>query len=424
LLTFHLDLSIVAEDDEEPNDPEEMDHQLVHVERSETPEEDSELSGTTAVTSDSQAFLKDLEKVKPTRLIECIPGLLASSRDILQLLAPPNKISEKRIDFIMKELKKLGSEAGQRLRHREEKFDLDRQYFGTENYNDIKDKYIRVPLIARKIFGSGEIPPAVFRPDAILQAANLATLLRHLFVMQREMVIASGYLSDLDAAFPTSFVSRFDGNSKVGNSNLLEQAFEQALEIRTQLIITDLLHAKNSNKDWSPDQGLADYFFDAPNFRSRSQSYFDDYFENGFIKQIMGVGKSVSETQEESIRARVLQIRQGFRQAADAIEAGDLVDFEYLEQEFPWTTFVAGLARWSRLRADEIDSCIAAQGGLDNIMKALIAAIKANGDPEADSSLSSSPFSGLLPAAEIKPIAKYRPAASGLRYVKIVSFSK
>lgn len=300
----------------------------------------------------------------------------------------------------MKELKKLGSETGQRLKHWEEKFEIDRKYFGNEHYNEMKHKYIRVPLIARKLFGSEDVPFGSFALDSILQAANLATLMRHLLVLQREMMVTDEYLQDLAYTFPQSFVSQFKGHAKHGSA-LSWESFEQALEIRTQFIITDLFHTKNSN-GWNPDSLLANFFFGDQN-TTTSEDAFTKLYKTGRV--FMQNGITISKAQEKTIRTRVMQIRQAFRHDARAIKDGDLVDFDYLEEEFPWNSFVAGLAQWARLRADEIESSIAAQGGFDAIMKGLNRTVKAS------DSLFVTPSPILLPSAEIKP------AVIGQKYV-------
>ena len=94
-------------------------------------------------------------------------------------------------------------------------------------------------------------------------------------------------------------------------------------------------------------------------------------------------GPANSPDQEARIRNRVLEIRDAFRHSADAVQAGDLVDFDQLDEQFPWLMFLTQLVQWSRERLDEITESIKQQGGVGNVVRLLIEAIK-NSDSQAE----------------------------------------
>ena len=134
-------------EDEDPENEDNEDHEeaLASNQRSQSPGGMSQMSGTTAITSHSVAELQELDIL----LVEILPDLLFSSHQILDQLAPIG-ISPEQVDGIVNELKTPGSSRARQLKRLEEKFKVDRVYYGTETY-------IQIPLILRKVFGSLEI---------------------------------------------------------------------------------------------------------------------------------------------------------------------------------------------------------------------------------------------------------------------------
>jgi hypothetical protein len=113
------------------------------------------------------------------------------------------------------------------------------------------------------------------------------------------------------------------------------------------------------------------------------------------------------------ILQRVDDIREAFRLEEGAIDKGEYVDFDHLNERFPWISFLGSIVRWSQLRMEEVNGSIAKQGGVENIttllaqkMKSLDSQIELfyeppkakQGAPEIAKSKS-----GLLPAATIIP---------------------
>jgi hypothetical protein len=399
----YAELSVVAEDPEngdvEDGQEEAGNKGLSHP--SQSPGGMSQMSGTTAITSASAQTshtTAELAGLDPTMVVEVLPDLWVSSLKLLALLAPAN-VSVELVDSTVRELKVPGSARAKRLMHREDKFRPDREKFGNDNY-------IRTSFILQKVFGSQEIGSHMPRPDAILQAANLATLVKDLLVAQKEGLSTYNLFSNLDTWFPESFVTHFEDNVYFGNSTMLEESFEMALEIRTQYIIVALLYHKAGEVDWNPDQVLAELFFDPPARRTQLLSHFDDVARNGRIKNLMRAGPANTEDQEAVIRKRVLEIRNTFRQSEDAAQAGDLVDFEQLEDQFPWSSFLAKAVQWTRSRLDEITESIRQQGGVDTLVKSLVETIK-NNDSQAELSFEPHPSTTtprqLLPSANIVP---------------------
>ncbi|EHK97451.1 hypothetical protein M7I_6788 [Glarea lozoyensis 74030] len=159
----------------------------------------------------------------------------------------------------------------------------------------------------------------------------------------------------LNRWFPEAFVTSFGAFSKFGSSTLLDESFDLALNVRTQYAISELLYAKESD-EWDPELIVSEVFYDN---------------ETQTPKNIMGNDTPNSPDQTNFINERVESIRSAFN-GPKGQDQGDLVDFDNLQDElFPWPAFLTDLVSWTRQRADEIISCVRAQGGPDVIQENL-----------------------------------------------------
>lgn len=402
------DLSMIAEDAEDSIEEESVREGSEDLKNRD--DEDIRSQSNWSQTTAAEA----LDELDLEYITSCLPGLLASSTAILKLLAPRNQ-SAAVTRKIIQDLKMLGSQTGKSLNYKEKKFEIEREHYGPANYHVDRGQYIQIPQILRKLFDTGpsasgerkvfdpeDIEFERFRPNAILQAANLANMLRQVLVLQREMASATMFLSRLDSSFPSAFLSQFNPDANGGNSALFEQSFALALNIRIQLIITELQHGKDGpSGEWDPEKILTDGFIEPLESRNEIEPYFEDHFINSELKPVMGKNVLNSDEQIDVIRERIDQIRAGFRTDGEAIEAGDLVNFEYLEETFPWVGFLIQAVELSRLRFNEINSSIVAQGGIDKIMKEIIDAVRAaNPKAKIDSSQSSQ---NSQPPSAVKP---------------------
>lgn len=401
---------MVAEDREteenEDDEDGEADEEAAQAQRSHSLGAMSQMSGTTAIssfsarTSHSQGEIVALDPM----VAEILPDLWSTSSSIVNLLAPIDA-SEDQVESIVRELKVSGSRLAKSLRYYEEKFGISRQHYGNENY-------IKTTLIFRRLLGSAEPDEGDFRPDAIIHSANIATLVKDFLVIEKESQSTRSILMGLDSYFPEAFVTKFDNEIRFGNSLLQDESFDLALDIRTQFTIVALGFQKEQER-WDPDQILAATFYDPPQQRNPPLSYFEDSIRNGRPKNIMGTGLPTADQQNAKVVDRVRLIRSAFRQSNDALEAGDLVDFEQLEELFPWVKFLTDLVNWSRLRLEEISEGIKQQGGVNAITKSFIEAIKSN-DSQADINYDPPPSSVIAPR-QLQPPAEIVPGASGQR---------
>jgi hypothetical protein len=407
-----LELSMVVEEQEKeqrggPNPIDGTEHRNIL----QSPGAMSNLSGTTALTSQSTQKIADLDT---GMIVELLPDLSREAFRLLDLLAPSNA-SASDIENVVKELQVPGSGRGKRLRLREKTFDSTK-----ENYTGAL--FINPELVLRKIFGDQSLDAGDFRPDLILYASNIATLVKELLVAQQNNPSTMDLLRDLDDIFPTPFLSGYEHDPQGGSSALYRLTFDLALELRTQTCLTVLKNYQDE-ANYDPDQLLAQLFFEPPLQRDSSLSTYVDAMTNGQLRKIAGYrGDSLNLIEERSgvedshaaeIRKRVEAIREAFRFEDDAIEEGDYVDFDRLNDRFPWTSFLANVVQWSQSRMEEVNRGIEKQGGIENITRSLIDKIQSSDHhielyyepPKATQPTQqvAKSKSGLLPAATIIP---------------------
>lgn len=377
----------------------------------------SNLSGTTALTTQSVQKMADLDT---GMIVEVIPDLLRESSRLLELLAPANT-SPDDIDALVKELQVPGSGRGKRLRHRERTFDSTK-----ENYTS--ELFINPHLILRKLFNDEQPEVGDFRPDAILYAANVAILVKELLVAQQDNPNTMELLQGLDERFPSPFLSTFEAVPRFGSSSLRHATSDLALEIRTQTVIA-ILKAYRDEANYDPDQLLAQIFFEPPEERDETLSLYEDSVANGRYRKFAGIGFETIALEEEKLRDSVSKktmerlkiIRGGFRLEEDAIEVGDYVDFDYLNDLFPWNHFLVNVVRWSQFRMEEVNKSINGQGGVQNITMSLVEKIKSS-DSQIELFYEPSKASQSAPQAakakpSLLPAATIIPSSAGKRLV-------
>jgi len=288
-------------------------------------------------------------------------------------------------------------------------------------FDNFRDKYgnnvfIEIPIVLRKLLGSNDPGEGNFRPDAVLHAANLATLLKYLPRTRSDGTNLDPvvFFQATDTNFPMSFVSEFDDRVQFGSSRLLQESFSLALGIRTQYAIVQMMQ-NEVNPDFDPDSTLRQIFL---------VSEADDDDMNPDVKSIEGMqavlGPEERTAQTLEIQKLFQKIRSTFKPADQATKPGFYVDFDKLEELFPWNQFYFDVVQYSRLRLAEINRSINAQGGVKSLVKSLKEA------PEDPIKLSWNPDrphiqpDDLLPPAENPAVED--PREHGPEYVPALPF--
>ncbi|KAG4439771.1 hypothetical protein IFR05_004739 [Cadophora sp. M221] len=418
------ELSMVAEDDEgneeargfDPSDDDDEDIAIeiidIQNQGSRSPAM-SQMSGTTAMTSYSA---QEIAKLDPM-MAEILRELLESASKILDQLAPKGAIeTDEQVETIVTDLKVPGSRRGKHLHLHEQMFLVAKAHYG----NDI---YIRPSFVLRKLLGTANPEEGNFRPDPVIYAANLATLVTEFLVLQRGEAKTKSTLQGVCNIFPESFTGKLDQAVQAGQSDLVDQVFDLALDFYTQSSIVCLALMDEEGHGLTPDQVLASVFYDQFD-DSNPRAPFAEMTDGGVLKNILRSGQPYSEVQFEMIQERLALINGTFRNSDEAREARDLVDFDQLNEMFPWSTFITHLVQWTRSRFTEITETINRQGGIDEITQSLIELIKSN-DSQVEIQYDPPPTvtrkRELLPAANITQSSKsfmYRGLGQTLRKLK------
>jgi hypothetical protein len=350
------------------------------------------MSGTTANTVNQSRALD------PVMAGNFLPDLYEQSTKILDLFVPEN-VTKARVLSCMNKVKVSGTSLSKLLQVREQAFNVTREIYST-------DLYLNSEAVNLSVFGTKKPAQFDFRPDAIIQKANLAILIKDFIPSVEGSESWYRQLAVLHSNWPKPFLSSF-GEAEVGSSWVRQETFEIGLEIRTMCTIATLHALKDLEGLAGRDEDAAGCFYYPPEVRDPSKSYLDDIIANGQIREMFSWGNDEKfpnlKKEDKMIKERFQIIRTCFRESKEATEDGDTVDFEELHAQFPWVPFLTHLVRWSRFRLNEINETISSQGGVQKITQH-IAQLGGDSQPDSmpeDTSAMMEQPGPLLPAAPI-----------------------
>lgn len=355
------DLSILAEepsiaypelqtntkDEEEEEQPIEIGetNQQANV-QSKSPGAVSAFSGTTARTSRSAQDLSDLSTEV---MLDAFLDLSRASDKMLNFLMP-TEISRASITAHMAQLQTKRSPANLNLTRLATTLSANRDMYGSESY-------IALPEVLGTLVGSGQGSndnAGPWRPDTLLQKANLAVLASSVFSRSWRTQDAQ-LVEELEHIFPLPFTVGFlaSETTLAGYSELLNETSQLALDIRTQYAIMLLArHARQPNLD--PNAILLQVFYeDAKTLRG------------------WGVGGLRAEDLTGKVRDTILSRLEKVREAFAKSEEDFVTNIELLQSSFPWTTLVLQVVSWINLRLKELNRQISEHHGADRVFEAL-----------------------------------------------------
>ncbi|KAH8802710.1 hypothetical protein F5884DRAFT_802816 [Xylogone sp. PMI_703] len=346
----------LQEDEDEDEDAEELLYRQGSSRSPGAMSQRSQRSDTTANTSHSVQEISDMNII---RIIEYLPDLWRTSYELLMLLTP-RQATKEAVLKIVRDLQIPGSPTSDLLRMREQMFKHPRDAYGS-------DQYIRSSYVLRKLFNKPDPGYGNFRPDAILQAANLARMIKDLLATPRDTQNAFLLMQALDTAFPSAFMTDFDTKSEYGKSTMIEEAFEIGLQIRIQAAILYLMSYRGAPA-YNPEELLVDVFYQPLNRHDKSSSILDDALKNGQLKDVAGmlegrVPPAKRIVLKQRVKTSIVLIHKQFGQSD--------VDFDDFDELFPWSLFLTETVKWARSRLGEIEQSIKAQGGVQSIRRSL-----------------------------------------------------
>lgn len=316
-----------------------------------SPESLSAFSGTTARIS--------FPTQEPTELnlediLDTLPDLSDTSDKLLSF-AIPAELSEALVATTMAHLQNKDTREYKKLKRLGDTFERQRKEYGGDSYINVGDTLKR--LLGRKASPIDE-QTASWRPDALLQKANLAVLVLQILSIgkqdQREI-----FTEDIAGTFPLPFLQSLglSRNLTPECSALAQETCELALEVRTQEAI--MLLARHVGKiNFDPDTALLQVFYDDPKTLK------------GWATSGLRVG-DLTEEAKERIVGRVKQLRGAFISNGPMPPSGQPSGVDSLHLRFPWSTFAPQMLVWVGHRVTEIENRTANYGGAQSVCQGL-----------------------------------------------------
>ncbi|KAF3011081.1 hypothetical protein E8E13_011231 [Curvularia kusanoi] len=362
------DLSIVEEVDTEiafgktPATPQRIDFPLPAEQQTfRSPGAISQMSGTTAISSFSMIQADFLES---KFMLKHVSKLCDNTQEFLEHLVPSAGSMDD--DFHnMREMLKPDSD------YVEEYHDLDAQFkLHLNHFKGEESNYINVRAVHRALFDSyNDSGAARSGINLVLYLANILVLAKQMITSDRSDKGALDRLRQLDNSFPGTFVHSLvnEGSTlAIGDSTLLGETFNLALELRTQLAVLSLQQS-SSDADFEPVEALDAIFL-----------VDDEVLIRGWNVAALGGGEaSLPQEYQTKIVERYNEVREYLDPESQASGNGDVIDLEGLTKHFRWSGTVSQLLAWVRLRQNELNSAIDAIGGSKAILTNIKTAIAA-----------------------------------------------
>lgn len=312
----------------------------------------SAFSGTTARIS---LPAQELTTLSPEDMLDTLPDLSDASEKLLRFVFTTD-LYDTSVAGITAQSQNKDARENKKLKRLVDTFERQRKEYGEDSYIDVGETVISI--LGRNA-GSIDGETALWRPDALLQKANLAVLVsRILSIAEHDQ--SDRFLEDLAGAFPQRFVNRFGHVEELTPecSALAQETFQVALEVRTQEAI--MLLARHMGKiNFDPDTALFQVFYiDPNNLRGWAVSGL----------RIEDLGREA----KDKILRRVEQVRKAFRFNVPTSSEGQSSAVESLRVNFPWTTFAQKIITWARRRLTELENQTTIKGGAQAICQALI----------------------------------------------------
>lgn len=392
------DLAPVGEEDNEENEdnanedvtPDAVDQQLNDELEHEGIPNGHDVSGDTLLPSEPDVEGDDIDAIS---MAESLPNLQRAATRLLDFFASSFS-SPSRIAELARQLANPNSSQTKKLQYLNTHFASQREYFGS-------DVYIPVERIAA-IFPAIDFSSKTWRVDGILYKSNCAQLALEILTRIQMTPDALESLYSLEGQFPLPFVKTLAGDilDGVGKSDLRRPTFDLALDIRTQWLKIRLVAEQDAKDD--PDTILNGVFF---NESLESQSAADTgsrlrgFNLAGFFQDEDG---NLPDKYVEDVQERIHEIRGCFKNGQ--------VDFDALEERFPWEEFIFTVAKWIRSRNEELNRHLEQQPSVDEIADELEKALtrsnpedaKEGAVPTSQEERAGQGRPGLLPAPDIK----------------------
>lgn len=319
-----------------------------------------DISGATLYPGDSDV---DGGEIDAIAMVESLPNLHAASTRLLDFFSSgfssPRSIAE-----FAQHLANPKSNQARKLQYLSNNLSSQLSLFGS-------DVYIPLDKVA------SIIPPVdhdskSWRVDGIIYKSNCAQLALEILthITLTEDVVDSLYA--LEGQFPMPFLSALANETltkNAGISALRRQTFDLALQVRTQFLKMRLLYDRGE-AELDPNLLLQDVFYNA-NLDSQATS--TNLTLRGFsLPSFQDVDGNLPEQYTQAVNDRIREITGCF-------QADGQIDFDALDERFPWENFVFTVANWLRSRTEELNRHLNQQPRVEDVLDKLENAINQGG---------------------------------------------
>jgi hypothetical protein len=355
----------------------------------ESPGVHSNLSGPTAHSSLSDHEASELDR---DLLIPEAGSLFYTAEKVLDFLAPSSATQEQ-LRTVVNQMRITGSRHSKLLTQNDRAFTVHLDVFGRTKSNP----FIKVSTVLKALFLPNDIPtlsPGAYAIKEVLSVANLASFAKWLITSEKQSPDNWNEVRRLDNSFPAPFLDSFHQSDPtsdalaVGSSKLLDATFKFALELRTQVALIGLSIGQDE-PHFDPDERLREVFFD--------ESEGDDSPRvRGWDAAGLGVDNTaLNGKYQKKVIQRFKDISEFFVEDRD-------VDFDGLNEKFPWSSFVLQGLDWVKRRNGELLVFLHQRGGVVDVIDTLEKLVK---DSQAGSARKTT-------AAAAKPTSKAKKSRS------------
>ncbi|KAB8217855.1 hypothetical protein BDV33DRAFT_132580 [Aspergillus novoparasiticus] len=337
----------------------------------ESPEDvhNNTMSGSTIIVPEAETDQEDEDEddhdeLGPELMLETLPSLERSAKDVLDFLVP-GSADLKSIVNMAKRLSDPRNTQSKRLNLRKNALKNQPGWFEGRTYIDVTR--------------ASESLSSHFTKDGVQLNWSAEPVLHHANCARfaLEVLLASGNstgfrkaIRDVEGQFPTPFMRDLVNGRRnaVGESALVKDTFQLALEIRTQALIMQLEYHQHE-PSFDPNFILEDGFFLDVSVHEPIDS--DNAPMRGFNLPRLNIDGSLPDEFREAASDRFEEM------VANLPDEDGTFDIDDFKTTYSWRSFLLRAARWIRKRCEEIDQDISRQPSAESAREEFFAEIDA-----------------------------------------------
>ncbi|BAE63494.1 unnamed protein product [Aspergillus oryzae RIB40] len=337
----------------------------------ESPEDvhNNTMSGSTIIVPEAETDQEededdDQDELGPELMLETLPSLERSAKDVLDFLVP-GSADLKSIVNMAKRLSDPRNTQSKRLNLRKNALKNQPGWFEGRTYIDVT----RASESLSSHFSKDGVQ-LNWSAEPILHHANCARFALEVLLASNNSTGFRKAIRDVEGQFPAPFMRDLVNGRRnaVGESALLKDTFQLALEIRTQSLIMQLEYRQHE-PSFDPNFILEDGFFLDVSVHEPIDS--DNAPMRGFNLPRLNIDGSLPDEFREAASDRFEEM------VANLPDEDGTFDIDDFKTTYSWRSFLLRAARWIRKRCEEIDQDISRQPSAESAREEFFAEIDA-----------------------------------------------